>query len=101
MAATKKILAFDLGAESGRGLLGLFDGKRLSLEVIHRFANGPVQTLDALHWDILRLYSEMVSGMRKAAAEHGTVASIFLLSLPRVTVKCSPGPRFASVRSPL
>ena len=71
MSATKKLLAFDLGAESGRGLLGLFDGRKLDLQVIHRFANGPVQTLDTMHWDVLRLYSEMLAAMRKAAAEHG------------------------------
>src|SRR5262249_30468768 len=75
MSATKKILAFDLGAESGRALLGRFDGRQLSLDVLHRFPNGPVQTLDTLHWDVLRLYSEMVASMRKAA-EQGDVASI-------------------------
>src|SRR5262245_40201991 len=76
MPATKKILAFDLGAESGRALIGAFDGERLQLDVVHRFPNGPVQTLETLHWDILRLYSEMLTGMRKVAAEHGPVASI-------------------------
>lgn len=76
MPATKKILAFDLGAESGRGLIGAFDGQRLQLEVVHRFPNGAVQTLDTLHWDVLRLYGEMLAGLRKAAAEHGGVTSI-------------------------
>src|SRR5262245_21920644 len=75
MSATKKILAFDLGAESGRGLLGRFDGRKLSLDVLHRFSNGPVQTLDTLHWDVLRLYGKMQVGMRKAA-EQGDVVSI-------------------------
>jgi len=75
MTTKKKILAFDLGAESGRGLLGLFDGRRLDLEVVHRFPNGPVQTLDTLHWDVLRLYGEMLQGMRKAA-EQGPIASV-------------------------
>src|SRR3974390_602236 len=70
MTATKKILAFDLGAESGRGLLGLFDGQRLQLEVVHRFPNGPVQTLDTLHWDVLRLYGEMVQALRLCASRH-------------------------------
>src|SRR5262249_22931775 len=46
------------------------------LDVLHRFANGPVQTLDTLHWDALRLYGEMLTAMRKAAAEHGDVASV-------------------------
>jgi rhamnulokinase len=76
MAATTKILAFDLGAESGRGLVGAFDGERLRLDVVHRFPNGAVQTLDALHWDVMRLYSEMLIAMRKAVAEHGELASV-------------------------
>jgi rhamnulokinase len=76
MAASKKILAFDLGAESGRALVGAFDGERLALEVVHRFPNGPVQTLDTLHWDVLRLWSEMVGALRKAGAEHGELASL-------------------------
>ncbi|MCI0643135.1 MAG: rhamnulokinase [Gemmataceae bacterium] len=76
MPSTKKILAFDLGAESGRGLIGLFDGERIGLEVVHRFANGAVETLDTLHWDVLGLYREMLSAMRKAAAEHGPIASV-------------------------
>src|SRR5437879_3503042 len=72
----KKLLAFDLGAESGRGVLGLFDGQRLKLEVIHRFANGPVRTLDALHWDVLRLYAEMLTALRRCAADHGSIDSL-------------------------
>src|SRR5262249_17276261 len=72
----KKLLAFDLGAESGRGVLGLFDGRRLKLEVIHRFANGPVQVLDALYWDVLRLYAEMVTALRRCAADHGKIDSL-------------------------
>ena len=44
MPATRKLLAFDLGAESGRGVLGLFDGQQLQLEVVHRFPNDPVRT---------------------------------------------------------
>jgi rhamnulokinase len=76
MAATKKLLAFDLGAESGRGVLGLFDSDRLRLEVVHRFPNGPVRTLDTMHWDVLHLYSEMVAALRKCAAEPGGVDSL-------------------------
>jgi rhamnulokinase len=76
MAAAQKILAFDLGAESGRGILGLFDGGRLRLEVVHRFPNGPVRTLDSLHWDVLRLHSEILAGLRKCAADYGGVDSV-------------------------
>src|SRR4051812_31126395 len=78
MATAKKLLAFDLGAESGRAVLGLFDGGRLRLEVVHRFPNGAVRTLDTLHWDVLRLYSEMLLSLRKCAAEQGGVDSLGL-----------------------
>jgi rhamnulokinase len=74
--ATKKLLAFDLGAESGRGLLGAFDGRRLQLDVVHRFANGPVGTLETMHWDVLRLFSEMLAGLRKCALDLGGVDSV-------------------------
>jgi rhamnulokinase len=76
MAAVKKLLAFDLGAESGRGVLGRFDGQRLGLEVVHRFPNGPVRTLDTIHWDVLRLHGELLAGLRRCAAEQGGVDSV-------------------------
>lgn len=76
MAATRKILAFDLGAESGRGVLGHFDGQRLQLQEIHRFANTPAATLDTLHWDVLNLYNEMIAGLRKAAGQFGGIDSV-------------------------
>jgi rhamnulokinase len=76
MPATKNILAFDLGAESGRGILGRFDGQRLELEVVHRFPNGAVRTLDTLHWDVLRLHGEILAGLRRCVAERGGVDAI-------------------------
>jgi rhamnulokinase len=69
----KKLLAIDLGAESGRGVLGLFDGQKLRLEVVHRFPNGPVRTLDTMHWDVLRLYSEMLATLRQCTTDHGGI----------------------------
>jgi rhamnulokinase len=76
MAATRKILAFDLGAESGRGVLGLFDGSHLELQDVHRFPNTAAATLDTLHWDVLSLYNEMLAGLRKAASQYGGVDSV-------------------------
>ena len=73
---TKKFLAIDLGAESGRGILGLFDGRQLRLEVVHRFANGPVRTLDSLHWDVLRLHTEMLNALRLCVAQQGGIDSV-------------------------
>lgn len=70
-AARRQILAFDLGAESGRAILGHFDGSALELEEVHRFANGPVPVFDHLYWDVLRLFGEMREGLRLYRQEHG------------------------------
>ena len=59
-------LAVDLGAESGRVVLGRFDGRRVSLEEIHRFPNLPVRLPDGLHWDVLRILHEIKEGLAKA-----------------------------------
>ena len=59
-------LAVDLGAESGRVVLGRFDGRRVSLEEIHRFPNLPVRLPDGLHWDLLRIFYEIKEGLAKA-----------------------------------
>jgi rhamnulokinase len=64
-------LAFDLGAESGRAILGQFDGERLQLSEVHRFPNGPVRLPDGLHWDALHLWTEMKHGLALAVREHG------------------------------
>src|SRR3954447_231722 len=76
MPPATRILAFDLGAESGRGVLGLLDGQRLQLEVVHRFPNGGVRTLDTLHWDVLRLHGEMLNTLRLCASQYGGVDSL-------------------------
>jgi rhamnulokinase len=68
MTTTCDYLALDLGAESGRGLLGRFDGERLELEELHRFANGPVRLIDTLHWDLPYLFGECKKALAKAAA---------------------------------
>jgi rhamnulokinase len=68
MANTSDYLALDLGAESGRGLLGKFDGERLTLDEIHRFPNGPIRMLDTLYWDVPRLFDEMKTALKRAAA---------------------------------
>ncbi|HZA43816.1 MAG TPA: rhamnulokinase family protein [Rubrobacter sp.] len=67
MNARANYLAFDLGAESGRAVLGRFDGQRVTLEEVHRFANTPVKLSDGLHWDVLRIFAEIKEGLAKAA----------------------------------
>lgn len=66
MAKQGKFLAFDFGAESGRGLLGILEDGKLRLEEVHRFPNGPVSTLGHIHWDILRLFAEIKTGLKAA-----------------------------------
>lgn len=63
-------LAIDLGAESGRAVLGRLSGGRLELEELHRFPNGPVRIHDALYWDTLRLWQEIQQGISIAADKH-------------------------------
>src|SRR5580658_7395579 len=63
-------LAFDLGAESGRAILGRFDSGRLSIEEIGRFRNEPVINNGGLHWDVPRLWAEMKSALRSVGS-HG------------------------------
>ncbi len=76
MAKTSNYLALDLGAESGRGVLGRFDGERLELEELHRFPNGPVRMLDTLYWDLPRLFEEIKIALRKGAAGGGELDGI-------------------------
>ena len=71
MTTNARFLAFDLGAESGRAVVGHFEGERLRLEEVHRFSNGPVQVLDSLHWDVLGLWSEIKHGLKLAAMRYG------------------------------
>ncbi len=68
--------AVDLGAESGRVVAGHFDGSKLTLEEIHRFANQPAQALGTLHWDVLRLWHEIQEGLAKLARSEAKVHSI-------------------------
>lgn len=70
MSGPTHYLAIDLGAESGRAILGtLGEEGRLSLEEIHRFANGPVTLPDGLHWDVLRLWNDIKIGIGQAAGK--------------------------------
>ena len=70
-------LGVDLGAESGRVTAGFWDGKRIGLEVLHRFANGPVEMGDSLRWNVVGLWSEIQRGLGVAGRSCGkTVKSV-------------------------
>ena len=66
-------IACDLGAESGRVMLGTLLGGRLQLQEIHRFSNGPARIHGAYHWNTLRIFEELKLGLRKVA-ERGIAA---------------------------
>ena len=60
-------LACDLGAESGRLVLGKVSGGELEMKEIHRFANRPVRTGASLHWDVEKLWEGILEGLGRAA----------------------------------
>lgn len=70
-----RLLALDLGAESGRAIVGQFDGSRLQLTEAHRFTNAPVRLNGTLYWDFLRLFGDISAGMRRALSG-GPLASV-------------------------
>ncbi len=74
--AEKKMLAIDLGASSGRGIVGTFDGARLTLKENHRFSNDPVIVNGRMHWDILRIFHEIKQSITKTVLDGDNVASI-------------------------
>jgi rhamnulokinase len=61
------LAAIDLGAESGRVVVGRLAGGRCSLEVVHRFRNRPVRLPDGLRWNLLGLFGEALDGLGRAA----------------------------------
>ena len=71
----RALAAVDLGAQSGRVALGRFDGAAAVSEVA-RFANVPVQVQGRLQWDVLRLYADVLDGLRAAAREAGTLDAV-------------------------
>lgn len=65
------ILAFDLGASSGRAMLAEYAHGKLHVREIHRFSNDPVSVNGTLYWDILRLFFEIKQGISKAVHAGG------------------------------
>jgi len=72
----KYYLAVDLGAESGRVMLGGLHNGRVELEELHRFATGPLLVGGTMRWDLMHLFSEMKTGFRKAAAMGRQISSV-------------------------
>ena len=71
----KEVLAIDLGASSGRAMIGRFDGEKITLEEIHRFTNDPVTLGNTMYWDFLRLFFEIKQSLIKSK-QYGKVDSL-------------------------
>ncbi len=69
-------VAFDLGAESGRAMVARFDGDRIELEEVRRFATPSVRLPDGLYWDALGLFSELTSALAAVRASGERVRSV-------------------------
>jgi rhamnulokinase len=61
------LAAVDLGASSGRVIVGEVGPDHLEMTEVHRFRNGPVRLPDGLYWDVLGLYTDVLTGLRTAA----------------------------------
>jgi rhamnulokinase len=74
------VAAVDLGATSGRVMLGHIGPDQLSVEAVHRFPNDPVRIPDGLHWNILELYRNILVGLRKAVGAQPDLAGVGICS---------------------
>lgn len=68
----KQFLAFDLGAESGRAILGNLEDGRIELTEIHRFTTGMMPVHSHYQWNIYRMYEEMLIAIKKCKLEYHT-----------------------------
>lgn len=67
----KKVLAFDLGASSGRGIVATLDGGKITLNEVHRFENNGVSVRGTLYWDIIYLFNQIKQGIVNARLAGG------------------------------
>ncbi|MFB2554417.1 rhamnulokinase [Herbiconiux liangxiaofengii] len=73
---TPAVAAVDLGATSGRVMLGYVRPDEVKLVPVARFPNRPVRTVDGLHWNILELYRNVLAGLASAVHEEPGLGSI-------------------------
>jgi rhamnulokinase len=73
---TEAVAAVDLGATSGRVMLGYVGHNELSVRPVARFPNLPVRIADGLHWDILDLYRHVTNGLAAATREEPELTSV-------------------------
>jgi rhamnulokinase len=74
--AAGSVAAIDLGATSGRVMLGHVGHNELHLRQVARFPNNPVRTIDGLHWNVLELYRNAVAGLASALRDEPGIVSV-------------------------
>jgi rhamnulokinase len=67
----KHYIAVDLGASSGRVIVGTLDHGKLTLKEMNRFWNGPTEIGGTLYWDFVHLFRNIKEGIANAVAEYG------------------------------
>ena len=105
--ADLKMLAIDLGASSGRGIVGSFDGEKITLRENHRFSNDPVFVNGRFTWDILRIFFEIKNSITKTVIDGDDVSSMGIdtwgvdygLFPPRKSIRSRVFRRLTSTRS--
>ena len=76
MSGPLALAAVDLGASSGRVVVGRIGPDTLELTEVSRFRNGPVPLPDGLYWDALGLYLDVLDGIRAAERRSGGLAGL-------------------------
>lgn len=72
----RRFLAIDLGAETGRVILGTLKDEKLYLEEVHRFVNRPVEILGRLYWNVTQIFQDIKDGLTKAFVKYKDIESI-------------------------
>ena len=74
--ASEKYLAIDIGASSGRAIVGTLEDGKITLEEMHRFENGPTERGGSLYWNIESIFAELKEGVRKSLAKYPDIKSM-------------------------
>ncbi|MEW6193804.1 MAG: rhamnulokinase family protein [Bacteroidota bacterium] len=72
MLIEKKIIGFDLGAESGRCVVAILKNQKIELKEVHRFTTYNIKNHNGFYWDILAIYGELIEGLSKAQKSFGS-----------------------------
>lgn len=76
MENNKNFFAVDLGATSGRTIIGNIKDRKVILEEVTRFPNNLIQTHGQFYWDIYALYNEVIRGLKEVAKRGLEITSI-------------------------